>query len=274
MSATATQTCYRHPDRETGVSCSNCARPICTDCMTSTSVGMRCPECAKQRTQVRTVRDLTSAPELTYAIIGVNVLAFLASMATGGGLRAGGTVIREGALFGPAVADGELWRIVTGGFLHANLLHILFNMYFLWFLGQLLEPAVGKLRFGLLYVISLLGGSFGALLLSPDALTVGASGAVFGLLAAAILAARARGIDPLQSSLGMTLLLNLGITFLLPGISIGGHLGGLVAGGIAGFLLFEVGDRRSTARVPALVACVALGAVVAVGAVLVAAAAA
>jgi membrane associated rhomboid family serine protease len=269
-SATTATTCYRHPDRETGVSCSSCGRPICPECMTSTVVGMRCPECARQRTQVRTVRDLHAAPELTYGIIAVNLVAFLAQMAAGGGLRGGGTVMQQGALFGPAVADGEVWRIVTGGFLHAGLLHIAFNMYFLYFLGQLLEPAIGKARFGLLYAVSLLGGSFGALFLRPDALTVGASGAVFGLLAAAILAARARGIDPMQSGLGLTLLLNLGITFVLPGISIGGHLGGLVAGGIAGFLLFEVADRRRAARVPVILACVALGALAAVGAVVVA----
>ena len=267
---TATKTCYRHPDRETGVSCSNCGRPICPECMTSSVVGMRCPECARQRTQVRTVRNLQGVPELTYALIALNGLAFLAELATGTGLRGGGTVFREGALFGPAVANGEVWRIVTAGFLHAGFLHILFNMYFLWFLGQLLEPAIGKLRFALLYGVSLLGGSFGALLLQPAAFTVGASGAVFGLLGAAILAARARGIDPLQSSLGMTLLLNLGITFLLPGISIGGHLGGLVAGGVAGYLLFEVADRRRAARAPAVAACLALGAVAAVGAVAVA----
>ena len=98
--------------------------------------------------------------------------------------------------------------------------------------------------------MSLLGGSFGALLLSPDAVTVGASGAVFGMMGAAIIAMRARGIDPMQSGLGMTLVLNLGITFLIPGISIGGHIGGLVAGGIVGYLMFEVGrpaPRRADA---------------------------
>lgn len=238
--------------------------------MTPTPVGMRCPECSKQRTPVKRMADLRSDPQLTYAIIAVNVIAFLAVLATGGGgLRVGGELFRDGAIFGPAVADGEVWRIVTGGFLHGGLLHIAFNMYFLWFLGQLMEPAVGKLRFGLLYVVSLLGGSFGALLLSPDALTVGASGAVFGLLAAAIIAARSRGIDPMQSGLGMTLVLNLGITFLIPGISIGGHLGGLLAGGIAGWLMFEVADRRRALKVPALAAVVVLGVVAFVGAVVV-----
>jgi membrane associated rhomboid family serine protease len=269
MASTATSTCYRHPDRETGVSCSNCGRPICPDCMTASPVGMRCPECSKQTTQVRTVSTMHDEPQLTYVLIAINVLVFVAALASGG-TNLGGTVFREGALFGPAVADGEWWRIITAGFLHANLIHILFNMFFLYFLGPMLEPALGKVRFAVIYFVSLLGGSFGALLLSPDAVTVGASGAVFGLLGAGILAMRNRGIDPMQSGLGMTLLLNLGITFLLPGISIGGHLGGLVAGGICAYLLVEVAGQRRAAQGPALAACIALGVVCAVGAVAVA----
>ena len=264
------QTCYRHPDRETGVSCSSCGRPICPECMTPTPVGMRCPECSKQRTEVRSMASLHADPTLTYGIIAVNVIAFLAVLAGGGGgLRPGGPLFLDGAVYGPGVADGELWRIVTGGFLHGGLLHLGFNMYFLLYLGRLMEPAIGRLRFGLIYAVSLLGGSFGALLMSPDARTVGASGAVFGLMAAAILAMRSRGIDPMQSGLGLTLLLNLGITFLIPGISIGGHLGGLAAGFAAGYLIFEVADRHRAARAPALAAVGALGVVAAVGAVLV-----
>jgi membrane associated rhomboid family serine protease len=246
--ATATETCYRHPRRETAVHCSNCGRPICPDCMTPTPVGMRCPECSKQKTQVRTARTLNADPQLTYAIIAVNVVVFIAQIATGsGGFDAtSGRIFNDGALFGPYVADGDWWRIVTSGFLHAGFLHIAFNMYFVYFLGSLLEPAIGKLRFGVLYVVSLLGGSLGALILSFDKPTVG------------------RGIDPMQSGLVMTLVLNLGITFLLPGISIGGHIGGIVAGGIAALLLFEVGERQRGMRTPALAATILLGAVIAV----------
>ncbi|MEA2221277.1 MAG: hypothetical protein QOJ35_3903 [Solirubrobacteraceae bacterium] len=269
-------TCYRHSSRETGVSCSNCGRPICPDCMTATSVGMRCPECSKQKTKVRTVATLTGAPQLTYALIAINVIAFVAASTGRGGLGTSGPVYEHGVLYATAVADGEWWRIVTAGFLHAGLLHIAFNMYFLYFLGSLLEPAIGKLRFGIIYGVSLVGGSFGALLLTsnPNAGTVGASGAVFGLMGAAILAMRARGIDPMQSGLGITLLLNLGITFLIPGISIGGHVGGLIAGGIVGYVMFELAERR---RIPAAIvygvsAVLAVG--LAVGAVLVAQAAA
>jgi membrane associated rhomboid family serine protease len=237
--------------------------------MTPTPVGMRCPECSRQRQQVRTARTMSSVPQLTYAIIAINVIVFVAQVATGaGGFDAtSGSIFRDGALYGPSVAEGDWWRIVTGGFLHAGLLHIAFNMYFVYFLGTLLEPAIGKLRFGLLYVVSLLGGSFGALLLSFNSPTVGASGAAFGLLAAGILLMRARGIDPMQSGLVMTLVLNLGITFLLPGISIGGHLGGIVAGGIAAILLFEVGERRRGMREFALVATAALAVALAIACV-------
>jgi membrane associated rhomboid family serine protease len=270
--ATATETCYRHPRRETGVHCSNCGRPICPDCMTPTPVGMRCPECSSQRTQVRTLRSTSTEPTLTYAIIAVNVLVFVAQIATGaGGFDAtsmSSSVFQEGALAGPLVAEGDWWRIVTGGFLHGGLLHIAFNMYFVYFLGTMLEPAIGKLRFGALYFVSLLGGSLGALILSFNSYTVGASGAAFGLLAAGIIAMRSRGIDPMQSGLVMTLVLNLGITLLIPGISIGGHIGGLVAGGVAGVLLFEVGDRRRGMQTPALVATIALGVALAAACIL------
>ncbi len=264
-------TCHRHPDRETGVSCSSCERPICPDCMTPTSVGMRCPECSKQRTKVKTVRSLRSDPTLTYVLIAVNALAFLGSMSSGGGLagRGGGRVVDNGALFGPLVGDGEYWRLVTSGFLHAGFLHVAFNMYILYFLGQLLEPALGRLRFGAIYFSSLLAGSFGALLVSPDAVTVGASGAVFGLMGAAVVALRSRGFDPMSSGIPMMLLLNLGITFLIPGISIGGHVGGLIGGAAAAWLLVELGERRRSPAL-ALLACGLLAAGVAGGAVAVA----
>lgn len=271
VSDTTTTTCYRHTSRETGVSCSNCGRPICPDCMTSTPVGMRCPECARQKTKVRTAATLTAPPYLTYVLIGLNVLAFAALMGGGGGFgRAAGSVYANGALNAPDVAAGEWWRIISAGFLHAGLLHIMFNMYFLYFLGTLLEPSIGKLRFGLIYVVSLVGGSAGALLLSPNAFTVGASGAVFGLLGAAILAMRARGIDPMQSGLGITLLLNLGITFLIPGISIGGHLGGLFAGGLIGYLMLDLADRRNIPRNAVYAIAVAMTVVLAVAAVVIA----
>lgn len=269
MSALGTQTCYRHPNRETGVSCSSCGRPICPDCMTPTPVGMRCPECSKQRTEVRTARNMTADPTLTYVLIGINVIVFLAEMLGGTGLEGGGSVWREGVLFGPAVADGEVYRIITGGFLHAGLLHVGFNMYLLWYLGSMMEPAIGKLRFGALYFTSLLGGSLGVMLLSPFDPTVGASGAVFGLIGAGVIAERSQGIGILQSGLGMLLLLNLVITFLIPNISIGGHLGGLAVGTVAGWLLLVWAPRQRSAgaRNIALAIVIAMGVAAAVGSV-------
>jgi membrane associated rhomboid family serine protease len=205
-----------------------------------------------------------SDPVVTYALIAINVLAFVAELASGSAAvsRGGGTIISDGALYGPAVANGDYWRLVTAGFLHAGLIHIAFNMYFLYALGTQLEPAVGKVRFAVLYFTSLLCGSFGVLLLSPNSVTVGASGAVFGLMGGAVIALRARGINPMESGLGVVILLNLGITFIIPGISIGGHVGGLIGGVVAGWLLFEVGERMHRDAI-AYIGC----AVLAVGAV-------
>src|SRR5581483_6075881 len=113
--------CYRHPNRETGVSCSSCGRPICPDCMTPTPVGMRCPECSRERTRVRTIRSARSTPVVTQALIAINVMVFIAEVASGTqvGAGTGGTILDKGALFGPAIAHShEYWRIVTSGFLH------------------------------------------------------------------------------------------------------------------------------------------------------------
>src|SRR4051794_137251 len=232
-------TCYRHPDRETGVSCSSCGRPICPDCMTPTPVGMRCPECARDRTKVRTARTLRTDPVATYALIAINVIVYVGSTAAGGGLggRGRGDVIVQGGLYGPAISQGhEYYRIVTSGFLHAGLLHLAFNMLFLYFLGSMLEPAIGRARFVALYLVSLLGGALGALIVTPDSLTVGASGACFGVLGGAIVVARDRGIPIWDSGLGATLLINLLFTFGISGISIGGHIGGLIAGLASGWV--------------------------------------
>jgi membrane associated rhomboid family serine protease len=248
-------TCYRHPNRETGVSCANCGRPICPDCMTTTSVGMRCPECSRQKTVVKTLRNTVRRPEVTIALIAINIAVFLTegNFSFGGGPT--GSVYEKGALFGSlgglptqGVAHGEWWRLVTSGFLHENLLHIAFNMYVLWILGQMLEPALGRLRFGMIYGVALLTGSLGALLVTPHSPTVGASGAVFGLMGAAAVEMRARQIPIMQSGVGGLILINLVISFTLPGISWGGHIGGLIGGALIA-VIFQVGDRM---RQPAL----------------------
>ena len=236
--------CYRHPGRETNVACSMCARPICPDCMISTQVGMRCPECARQSTTVRRVTAGTfgsGAEPATYVLIGLNVIAFVAEMLGGGGgsaLDGGGSLIRDGGLSAvPIDVDGEWYRIITGGFLHAGLIHLAFNMFALYVLGSLLEPAVGTARFVGIYVVSLLAGSCGALILDPNELTVGASGAVFGLMSAAFIMARHRGVEEIASQIGFFVIINLVFTFSVSNISVGGHIGGLIGGGIAALVV-------------------------------------
>lgn len=253
MSTTETQSCYRHPDRETRVSCSSCGRPICPECMTPTPVGMRCPECASQKTRV--VRNPTGTPSgfeatpATYVLIALNVIVFLVEIASsGGGLGSvGGKVSEDFGLFGPLVAEGEWYRLVTSGFLHASIIHIGFNMFLLFFLGRLLEPALGTPRFLVLYFASLLAGSFGALAVEPNALTIGASGAVFGLAGATFVIARGRGMDALAGEIGFLILFNLAFSFLSPRISVGGHIGGLI-GGVICALVIVAGEKGMFGR--------------------------
>jgi membrane associated rhomboid family serine protease len=231
--------------------------------MTPTSVGMRCPECARQRTKVHNMRTMSSEPRVTVGIIIVCVVAFLASGSFTIGSSGGSALTRNFALFGPAIdVNHEYWRLVTGGFLHANLLHIGFNMYLLWILGQMLEPTLGSARFAALYLTALLWGSFGALVVTPDAVTVGASGAVFGLMGAAAVELRSRGINPFQTDIGMLIIFNLGLSFVLSGISIGGHIGGLIGGALAGMALGYADRHRQRALGYAACAVLMLVAVV------------
>jgi membrane associated rhomboid family serine protease len=204
--------------------------------------------------------SLHGDPMLTYVLIGINVVLFLGS-------QTGSDAYFDFVLASGPVADGEIWRAFTGGFLHAQgqfgFLHIGFNMYLLWILGNLLEPSLGKWRFGAIYFTSLLTGAFGAILLSsPNSYTVGASGAVFGLMGAGVVFLRARGIDPWQSGLGPTILLNLIFPFLFPGlnVSIGGHMGGLLGGLMAGWIVTRMAERRSSPLIPVLI-CAGISAI-------------
>jgi membrane associated rhomboid family serine protease len=232
--------------------------------MTPSPVGMRCPECARQRTAVHTLRSLAVEPTVTYVLIAVNVLMYLGSRSSA---RANADLL----LYGPAVEPGGQWyRLVTAGFLHAGLLHIFFNMYALFWLGRMLEPVLGHARFGALYFASLLTGSLGVMIVSPTSPTVGASGAIFGLFGTAIVMGRNRGIDLMASGIGPILIINLVITFLPgSGIAIGGHVGGLIGGALAAFAI----ERLALARrspVPGIVACVVLAVVSVAGALAVA----
>ena len=207
------------------------------------------------------MRNVTE-PMLTYVIIGINVAVALGGILSGASASGGGlgssSLLVDGWVSRPTVEEGEVWRVLTAGFLHSGFIHLAFNMYILYILGGLLEPAIGRLRFGVIYFVSLLAGSFGALLLEPTAPTVGASGAVFGLMGAAVVVMRNRGIDPMESGLGLMIGLNLLLTFAIPGISIGGHIGGLLAGAVAAALMFELPDR---VRMPAIAPTVLAGAI-------------
>jgi membrane associated rhomboid family serine protease len=237
--------------------------------MTPTSVGMRCPECSKQSTRVMTMRNMATQPRVTFALIAINVIVFLSEGNFTLSGQPTGKVYEEGALFGSirgvptlGVAHGQWWRLVTSGFMHENLLHIGLNMWVLYYLGMMLEPALGHVKFGVIYAVSLLTGTFGALLVTPHSPTVGASGAIFGLMGAAVVEMRARQIPIMQSGVGVLIVLNLVFSFTQSGVSLGGHIGGLIGGALAA-LVIQLGNRyRSQAL--ALAGCAAI-AVAAVG---------
>ena len=139
---------------------------------------------------------------------------------------------------------GEWYRLVSSGFLHFGLLHVGMNMFLLYQLSRMLEPTLGSVKFGLVYFASLFGGAAGALIASPNALTGGASGAVFGMMAAAIVGMRQRGVNPLQTGLGLTFVINIGLTLAIPNISVGGHFGGAIAGAACGVFVLAPAHWR------------------------------
>jgi membrane associated rhomboid family serine protease len=212
------------------------------------------------------MRQIAHVPRVTYGLIAANVLVFLAEgHLTVSGQPLGSAVYEKGALLGSTaipqfadqgVAHGQWWRLLTSGFIHENLLHIGMNMLVLYWLGMVLEPAIGSVRFAMVYFASLLAGSFGALLLTPHTFTVGASGAIFGLAGCAVVEMRARDIPIMQSGLGGLILINLVYSFAASGISIGGHIGGLIGGALAGIVL-QLTDRRHSLEL-ALAGCLVL----------------
>ena len=213
--------------------------------MVQASVGYQCPECTSARPQkVINSRNLFRGHGevvVGKVIIGLNVAVFaVMALLSGNPNDASGPVYERGALFGPLVAHGEWWRVFSGAFLHAGIIHLGMNMLLLWFLAQEMEPVLGRLRFALLYVTSLIGGSLGVLIVSPVSPTVGASGAVFGLMGGLIVLQLRAHQNPWNSGIGGLVLINLLLTFTIPGISIGGHVGGLLAGAAAGLVLQPV----------------------------------
>ena len=246
MTDVAERTCYRHPDRVTGLSCSECGRPICTECMTIAPVGLRCPEHSGRPQGVqRMTRGVQRASlegagaKVTKALIAINVAVYVAELAQGANVNGvGGSIYTNGVLIAVArtsphhligVAEGQYWRLVTAAFLHYGPFHLLMNMLALWWFGSLLEQRIGSGKFLLLYLMSGLAGSAGALIASPLEPTVGASGAIFGILGAGLVMERQRDYVFGGSALGI-IVINLVLTFSIPNISIGGHIGGLIGG--------------------------------------------
>ncbi|MEC9395807.1 MAG: rhomboid family intramembrane serine protease [Actinomycetota bacterium] len=293
----APEACHRHPENRAGVRCQRCDRRICALCMHTASVGFHCPDCvsgaARRRTpgvrhgglSPRRVLSLgrVEGPAATMVLAAINVAAFVVGVAGGGGGRlydrfasGGGRVMVDHGLLGIGrsgrdfigVAEGEWSRLLTGGFLHLGLLHLLVNVALLWMLGRQLEQLHGTTRFTGLYLASLLAGSLGVMLRDPLVLTVGASGAVYGLMgAAAVHQLRHRGGAGLWGSgLGGLLLVNVLFTFGRPGISISGHLGGLAGGALIAWLAEVVEARRAPRAVGTALPYV-LGLAFAVGAV-------
>lgn len=252
-------TCYRHPDRETGIRCTRCERPICPECMVSASVGFQCPDCVRDgsgtghapaASRPRTVAGgtVTADPRLvTKVLIGLNIAVFIAAWADK-------TLLDHLVLFGawpPApftptegVAGGEWYRLVTSMFTHQQIWHIAFNMLSLWWIGGPLEAALGRARYLALYFVSGLAGSaLTYLLASPTQATLGASGAIFGLFGAmAVLMRRLRyDMRPVIA----LLVINLIFTFS-PGLHIAwqAHIGGLVAGVVTGYAMVHAPRER------------------------------
>ncbi|MFE9448807.1 rhomboid family intramembrane serine protease [Streptomyces sp. NPDC006739] len=251
--------CYRHPERETGVRCTRCERPICPECMVSASVGFQCPECvrggsgtghapAAARPRTLAGGTLTADPRLlTKLLIGVNVAVYLAQMALGDAFTNRLELVGQ-AFFsygGPleGIAQGQYYRLLTAMFLHGGYVHILFNMLSLWWIGAPLEAALGRARYLALYFTSGLAGSALTYLLADAAQpSLGASGAIFGLLGATAVLMRRLNYD--MRPIIAVLVINLIITFGMSGIAWQAHIGGLVAGVGVGYAMVHAPRRR------------------------------
>lgn len=259
----AAPTCYRHPDRATYVRCTRCNRPICPECMRDAAVGHQCAECvhdgAKTVRQARTAAGAAqkrNTPVVTYTLIAINVAMFVLDSASR-------TMQSELVLRSPAVADGELYRLLTSAFMHYGITHLLFNMYALFVVGPPLEVWLGRLRFSALYLLSALGGSVLVYLLSPlNAATAGASGAVFGLFGASFVVGKRLNLD-VRWVVGL-IVINLAFTFVIPllggqNISWEGHIGGLITGAVvAAAYAYAPRERRTVIQISATIAILVL----------------
>ena len=230
--------CVNHSNQVTYVRCSRCENYICTDCMRSAFIGYQCPSCASDSTPVikginknrfiPSQKNTQVTKFLSISLLVVYVFQFLL----------GDVLIANFALFAPSVTDGQWWLLITAGFLHGSIIHLLFNVYILWVLGSQLENIVGKTKFIIIYFGSLLGGSIASYLFSPlGSYSIGASGAIFGLMGAMLVVGRKRNLD--ISQITTLVVINVVIGFVLSGIDWRAHLGGLAAGALITWILIN-----------------------------------
>jgi len=253
----AAPSCARHPDRPTALACTRCGRPACPDCLRPAPVGAHCVDClAESARTTRTARTVggaparaTTTPVVTITLVAVNVAVFVLTALSAGSAwdNVASPWVAATWLVPADVAAGEWYRLITAGFLHAGPLHIAFNMIALWVLGRDLELVLGRLRYGLLYGVSLLGSSTAVTLLgAPDRPVLGASGAVFGLMGGLVIVLRRLRMSPGPAL--VTIAINVVLTFTIPGLSVLGHLGGLVTGlAVAAALVHGPGRSRPAA---------------------------
>lgn len=244
--STAAETCFHHHDRETGRHCTRCGRPACAECLHQAAVGSQCWQCikaARPPTSERVRRSIAARPIIaTQTLIAANVAMFV--FTNGIDSRPGNTRLVHYAQTAFYVDRGQSWRLLTAGFIHFGIAHIAFNMFALYLIGQVLEPAIGPWRFSAIYLAALLAGSLGAMLLDPLVYSGGASGAVFGVGAAATLAMTRRGVRFWDTGFGPLLLINFAFGFFIANVSIGAHLGGAVGGAITGLAMIQPSKSR------------------------------
>jgi membrane associated rhomboid family serine protease len=251
-----TPVCVRHPGRETSVRCTRCDRPACPTCLREASVGYQCVDCvaegARMQPRAATVAgaELSGRSVVVPALVAINVVIFAVTVAQSGSLADNffAPLFQQWTLQPTAVAEGSWWRLVTSGFLHVGPIHLAFNMIALWVIGRDLEQVLGRARFMVVYLVSLLGGSLAVFLFAAElSKTAGASGAVFGLMGglAVVLLRLRRSPRPALTIIA----LNVVITFVVPGLSIFGHLGGLIFGAaVTAGLVYAPRDRRAAVQ--------------------------
>ncbi len=265
----AAPTCFRHPDRETYVSCVRCGRPACPDCLRSAAVGQQCVECIREGNRGTRLASapfggrVTNRPVVTWTLVALNVLAYIGELVNSNALIYHGVLVgKVGPVIG--VADGQWYRLLTSAFLHEppgggfGIFHIAFNMWALIVVGPALERLLGRVRYLAVYLISALGGSVLFYLIArPTAEGLGASGAIFGLFGAWFVLSRRLHLDA-RMVVGL-IAVNLVISFTVSGIAWQAHVGGLIAGAaITAAYAYAPRNNRTLVQIAATIAMVAL----------------